>query len=432
MGLLDSLGGARGVGGAAQAVTGGVDAAATLARRDSFTSHWDDSGQVEWLDSTGIDLVRGQARLAGERVVDVETDGGVVRLTARHAVVVATGSEPMVPPVDGLAEANPWTSREATAAEQVPESLLVLGGGVVGVEMATAYRDLGAEVTLVVRGDRVLAGAEPFASEALGESLAGLGVDVRYRTEVTAVRRDDAGVVAELRSGEVVRAAQILVATGRRPRTGELGVESVGLEPGAPIAVNDQLEATGVAGGWLYAVGDVTGRVGTTHQGKYDARVVGDVIAARFGQGGSAEAAQGAPSEASRGDQLYTRFSAGADHGAQPQVVFTRPEVAWVGRTAEQARAAGIDVRVLDVPLRSAAGTSLHSDDADGQVRLVLDEVRGVVVGATFVGPGVAEMLHAATIAVVGEVPLDRLWHAVPAYPTMSEVWLRLLEAAGL
>jgi dihydrolipoamide dehydrogenase len=417
------LAAARGVGGAAQAVTGTQDVAATLARRDVFASHWDDAGQVGWLDSTGIDLVRGQARLTGERAVEVTGQGGgTVTLTARHAVVVATGSEPVVPEIDGLATARPWTSREATSAQEVPASLVVLGGGVVGVEMATAYADLGARVTLVHRGDRVLAAAEPFASEAVVSALADLGVDVRMRTRVVRVERDDSGVTVHLDHGEPVRAAEVLVATGRRPRTADLGLESVGLTPGAPLSVDDQLQVRGVPGRWLYAVGDVTGRVGTTHQGKYDARVAGEVVAARFGGGADPTASA----------ERFSRYSAGADHAAQTQVVFTRPEVAWVGLTERAAREAGVSVRVIDVPRSSAAGTSVHSDDTSGQVRLVVDADRDVVVGATFLGPDVAEMLHAATIAVVGEVPLTRLWHAVPAYPTVSEVWLRLLEAAGL
>lgn len=420
------LAAARGVGGAAQAVTGSVDVAATLARRDYFASDWDDAGQVRWLDGAGIALVRGHARFTGERAVEVSReDGATVALSARHAVIVATGSEPVIPDVDGLATARPWTSREATSAQEVPASLVILGGGVVGVEMATAYADLGARVTLVHRGDRLLAAAEPFAGEALAESLAAMGVDLRLRTAVTRVERDDEGVIVRLGDGGPVRASEVLVATGRRPRTTDLGLDAIGLAPGAPLTVDDQLQVAGVPGRWLYAVGDVTGRVGTTHQGKYQGRIAGDVVAARFGPDADD------PAAASAGP-LLSRYSAGADHGAQTQVVFTRPEVAWVGHTERRARDAGLDVRVIDVPLGSAAGTSLHSDDAAGQVRLVVDVERNVPVGATFVGPDVAEMLHAATVAVVGEVPLDRLWHAVPAYPTMSEVWLRLLEAAGL
>lgn len=418
---------ARGVGGASQAVTGGVDAAATLARRDSFTSDWDDAGQVRWLEGAGIALVRGHARFTGERAMEVtREDGSTVPLRARHAVIVATGSDPVIPDVEGLATARPWTSREATSVQEVPASLVILGGGVVGVEMATAYTDLGSTVTLVHRGDRLLTAAEPFAGEALAEALESMGVDLRLRTTVTRVERDDDGVTVHLGDAGSVRGTEVLVATGRRPRTTDLGLDTLGLAPGSPLTVDDQLQVAGVPGRWLYAVGDVTGRVGTTHQGKYQARIAGDVVAARFGSDADD------PTASALAGPLLSRYSAGADHAAQPQVVFTRPEVAWVGLTERRARDAGLDVRVIDVALRSAAGTSLHSDDAAGQVRLVVDTHREVPVGATFVGPDVAEMLQAATVAVVGEVPLDRLWHAVPAYPTMSEVWLRLLEAAGL
>ncbi|HQY34545.1 NAD(P)/FAD-dependent oxidoreductase [Actinotalea sp.] len=421
------LAAARGVGGAAQAVTGGVDPAAVLARRDAFASHWDDGSQVAWLAGAGIDLVRGHARLVGPRRVEVATGDGALTLVARHAVVVATGSEPVLPDLPGLAQAVPWTSREATAVHDVPGSLVILGGGVVGVEMATAYADLGAAVTLLVRGDRVLTAAEPFAGRAVGEALVGLGVDVRYGARPTGVTRDTDGVVVELArvgdaAGERVRADELLVATGRRPATGDLGLATVGLEPGSALVVDDALQVTGVDGGWLFAVGDVTGRTTTTHQGKYDARVVGDVVAARFGPGGS-----GAPD----GAAPWSATTATADHAAVPQVVFTRPEVAWVGLTEAAALVAGHPVRTVQVALRSAAGAALAGDDVDGTVQLVVDTEREVLLGATFVGPEVAEMLHAATIAVVGQVPIARLWHAVPAYPTTSEVWLRLLEAYG-
>ena len=417
------LAAARDVPGAAEAVSGTLDVQAVLARRTVFTHDWDDASQVDWLQSTGIDLVRGHARFTGPRTVEVTSEDGPRTLVARHAVIVATGSEPVVPPTAGLATARPWTSREATSVDEIPSSLVIIGGGVVGVEMATAFTDLGCAVTLVVRGERVLAGAEPFAGDALGQALRELGVDLRLSTEVASVVRDEAGVTLTLEGGETVRAAEVLVATGRRPRTGDLGLGTIGLTPGRPLAVDAHLQVTGLAEGWLYAVGDVTGRTATTHQGKYDARIGGDVVAARFGTSGDSAVVSTRP---------FSRWRADADTAAVTQVVFTRPEVAWVGRTQAQAVADGLSVQCLDVELGSVAGTYVMGDTASGRVRLVVDEDRQVIVGATFVGPEVADMLHAATIAVVGEVPLARLWHAVPAYPTMSEVWLRLLEAAGL
>lgn len=416
---------ARAVPGVAELLTGTLDPAQVLARRDVFTSHWDDRSQVEWLDSAGLGLLRGTARFTGEKElrVDNEEDGSSTRVIARHAVIVASGSEPVIPDVPGLAESTPWTSREATAVEEVPSRLAVLGGGVVGVEMATAYRDLGAEVTLIVRGGRLLTGAEPFAAEEVGTALRELGVDLRFDTETTAVRRDADGVHLTLsgpQGEQTVDADELVVATGRRPRTAELGLDVLGLDR---ITVDDALQVPGHD--WLFAVGDVTGRTATTHQGKYDARVAGDAVAARFG---SDDALRDAEREA--GD--WSRFRATADHAAVPQVVFSRPEVAWVGQTEQQAKDAGRSVRTVSYAIGSVAGASVSADGYQGTAQLVLDRDSHVILGATFTGPDAAELLQTATVAVVAGTPLSRLWHAVPAYPTVSEVWLRLLETAGL
>jgi len=431
-----ALAAARGVPGAAAAVTGDVDVAGAFARRDEVTHHWDDGSQVEWVQGAGIALLRGHARFTGPRTLEV----GSTTVSARHAVVVATGSVPVVPDVPGLADLPPWTSRDATSARDVPGRLAVLGGGVVGVEMATAFADLGSEVTLVVRGDRVLTGAEPFAGEAVADALRERGVTVLFGAEAQSARRGSEGVQLQLSTGTTIVVDEVLVATGRRPATADLGLETLGLRPGAAIEVDDALQATGVDGGWLFAAGDVSGRTATTHQGKYDARVVGDVIAARFDPRASAadspEGATAGDRALSAGDERsaapWSRYRATADLGAVPQVVFTRPEVASVGLTEAAARRKGLDVRVLGYDLQDVAGASVFAKDYAGHAQLVVDDARGVIVGATFVGPEVAEMLHAATVAVVGEVALDRLWHAVPSYPTVSEVWLRLLETAGL
>ena len=305
--------------------------------------------------------------------------------------------------------------------------------------MATAFADLGTHVTLLVRGERLLSAFEPFASEAVAASLRALGVDVRLGTQVVEAHREDGGVHLRLSTGSVLVAEQVLVATGRRPATSELGLETVGLRPGAALTVDDSLAVKGVTDGWLFAAGDVTGRVATTHQGKYQARVAGDVVAARFAAPGTADAAAPAvpgseqpTAAAESGAGAWSRYRATADHAAVPQVVFTRPEVASVGLTEEAARDAGLTVRTVEYAMGSVAGAAVSADGYEGTAQIVVDTERGVIVGATFVGPDVAEMLHAATVAVVGEVPLDRLWHAVPAYPTVSEVWLRLLETAGL
>ncbi|MBX6765780.1 MAG: NAD(P)/FAD-dependent oxidoreductase [Actinomadura rubrobrunea] len=410
-----ALADARRVAGAREATTGTLDAAAVFKRRDGFASHWKDDGQVDWLDSTGITLVRGHGRLDGERRVVVEEPGGGRRvLSARHAVAVCTGTRAALPNLPGLAEARPWTSREATSASTVPDRLAVVGGGVVGVEMATAFRALGSEVTLVVRGSRLLPRMEPFAGELVADSLRAAGVDVRFGVSATAVRRDGP-VVLTLDDGQELTAGEVLFATGRAPATSDVGLETVGLEAGKPIRVDDTGLAVGVPGGWLYAAGDVTGRALLTHQGKYQGRIFGTVIADR-----------------AAGRELdlapWGRSVATADERAVPQVVFTDPEVAAVGLTLEQAEQRGHRARAVDYDIGNVAGAALYADGYQGRARAVVDLDRESLLGVTFVGAGVAELLHSATIAVAGEVPIARLWHAVPAYPTISEVWLRLLE----
>jgi pyruvate/2-oxoglutarate dehydrogenase complex dihydrolipoamide dehydrogenase (E3) component len=415
---------ARQVPGAREAVTGDLDVAAVLRRRDSFASNWQDDGQASWLEQVGVPLYRGHGRIGSARVVEVTgEDGSTTTLTARHAVVVATGSGALVPDVDGLRDAAPWTSREAAAASSVPARLAVIGGGVVAAEMATAFSGLGSSVTVLAR-DGVLHLAEPFVGERVVESLRDNGVSVRIGAEAGSVKRDDDGTVSiTLTTGERVEADELLVAIGRTPNTADIGLDTIGLEPGSWLAVDDTLRVVDEAGepfdgGWLYAAGDVNRRVLLTHQGKYQARAAGDVIVAR------------AKGEAVEGGR-WGRHAATADERAVPQVVFTDPEVASVGLTAAAAEAAGLRIRVVDHDLTALAGSSLHAEGYRGHARMVVDEDREVVVGFTLVGPDVSELLHAATIAVVGEVPLDRLWHAVPAFPTVSEVWLRLLEAYG-
>ncbi len=410
---------ARRVAGAREAVRGRLDRDAVLHRRDGFTNHWDDAGQVRWLEGAHIDLLRGHARLAGPRRVEVTGDGGTNVLSARHAVVLATGSEPALPPVPGLDAARPWTTKEATSAKEIPARLAVLGGGVAGCELSQAFASLGSAVTVLEMADRLLGTFEPVAGELVAKAMEAAGITVRLGARVEGVSRDPrGGVTLTIAGGPEVKAGEILVAAGRRPRTTDLGLGTVGLEPGGWVDVDDSLAALGVEGGWLYAAGDLNHRVLLTHQGKYQARVCGDAIVAR------------ARGRVTPGD--WSPHTATADHRAVPQVVFTDPEVAAVGLTEEQARRAGIRIRTVDYPLGSVAGASLLADGYEGRARMVVDEDRRVLVGLTLVGQDVAEMLHAGTVAVVGEVPLDRLWHAVPSYPSMSEVWLRLLEAYGL
>lgn len=408
---------ARAVPGAAGAVEGGVDVAATLGWRDQIVHEWSDDGQVAWLESADIDLVRGHGRLDGERTVRVSAPDGSERvLRARYAVAVCTGSAALLPEIPGLAGAAPWTSREATAVQEVPDSLAILGGGVVACELATVFASFGTRVTMIARSS-LLGGVEAFASDAVTAALRDAGVDVRVRAEATAVRREKGGVVVTLDGDDdEVRAAELLVATGRVPRTDDVGLDAVGLRAGQWLDVDDTMRVRG--SDWLYAVGDVNHRALLTHQGKYQARAAGDVIAARaLGRAVN--------------DQPWGTHVATADRSAVPQVVFTSPQVASVGPTLAHAEDAGLRVRALDVDLAQIAGAATYAQGYAGTARALVDVDRGVIIGGTLVGPDVAEMLQALTIAVVGEVPLERLWHAVPAYPTVSELWLRWLEAFG-
>jgi dihydrolipoamide dehydrogenase len=400
---------ARRVPGAAEAVTGRIDVGAAFAQRDYQTSGWDDSGQVPWLTGKGVEVVRGSGRLTGERAVEVAlAGGGTRRLTARRAVILATGTHALIPPVDGLREAEPWDNRGATGAKELPERLLVIGGGAVGVELAQAFARLGSRVTLVEGGPRLLSREEPFAGEEVRAAFESEGIRVLLGTHLTSVARPGAGapVTARLDDGQEMTADEILVAVGRLPSTADLGLDTVGLTPGRYVETDDRLRARGVDGGWLYAVGDCNGRALLTHMGKYQARLAADFV--------------------------LGRDTATPDRGIVPRVTFTDPQVCAVGPTEEQAAAAGLEVRALTVGTGDVAGAYVLGNGIRGTSKLVLDARRNVVVGATFTGPDVQELLHSATVAVAGEVPLDRLWHAVPSFPTLSEVWLRLLEAAGL
>jgi pyruvate/2-oxoglutarate dehydrogenase complex dihydrolipoamide dehydrogenase (E3) component len=403
---------ARRVPGAAEAARGELDVAAVLRRRDEVVNDLDDSAHLPWLEEHSIELVRGDAMLTGEREVRV----GEELLHARRAVVLAPGSGAELPPIPGLMDAEPWTNREATTAKAIPASLLVLGGGVVGVEMAYAYATLGARVTLVEALPRLIAGEEEFASEQVRESLQELGVEIILGVKATAARRErgqggERGrgpVTLELDDGRSIDGDQLLVAVGRRPRTDALGLEALGLQGGRFVEVDETMRVPGHD--WLFVIGDANGRVLLTHMGKYQARVAAEHILGRTG----------------------ARAELRSDGRLAPRVIFTEPQVAAIGHTLASARDAGLNVRAVDRPVGANAGGSFVGRDAPGTARIVVDEDRRVIVGATFTGVEVAESLHAATIAVIGEVPLERLWHAVPSFPTRSEVWLRLLEGYGL
>ncbi len=416
----------RALPGVAEMLKGSLDVPAILARRDRFTHDHDDSGQVEWAGENGIDVIRGTARLTGERTVDVTAPDGATRtLRARHAVVLATGSTASIPPVEGLHEARPWTSRDVTNLREVPGRVAVIGGGVVACESATWLGGLGVrEVTMIEVEPSLLGHLEPFAGEIITQQFSRRGVTVRVGTRVQSVERpavQDTGIgrihggpATITAGGSTFEVDEIVVAAGRTPTSAELGLDVVGVAANAHgyIETDDHMAVPG-AEPWLYAIGDVCGRALLTHMGKYHGRVAGDVIAAR---------AEGRATDGLRYRDL-------ADHDVVPAVAFTDPEVASVGLTESAARAKGIDVEALEYDIGSVAGASLLHDGYSGRAKLVVDRAADTLVGATFVGSDIAELLHSATIAIVGKVRLETLWHAVPSYPTVSEVWLRLLES---
>lgn len=408
------------VDGAREAVTGSINTAGVFARRDRYVSNWDDTGQADGVSASGATLVRGHARLDGPRQVAVTAPAGdEVVLTAGHAVVICTGSRPVLPDVPGVAEAQPWTNRRATDSGEVPDRLAIVGGGGVAVEMATAWQGLGSSVTLLARRSGLLPRMEPFVGEYVGRGLADAGVEVRVGVSVVQLRRPEAAgpVTLDLDDGTELQVDDVLFATGRAPLTEDIGLETVGLTPGSWLDVDDTCRVTASDDGWLYACGDANHRALLTHQGKYQARIAGAAIGAR-----------------AAGQSLDTNpwgaHATTADHHAVPQVFFTDPEAAAVGLSLTQAEQTGHRVHAVDVEIGDAVmGAKLYADGYRGRARIVVDLDGEYLLGATFVGPGVSELVHSATIAVAGQVPIDRLWHAVPCFPTISEVWLRLLEA---
>jgi pyruvate/2-oxoglutarate dehydrogenase complex dihydrolipoamide dehydrogenase (E3) component len=405
----EALAEARRVEGAAEAVTGGLDVQAVLDRRDEIIHGLDDAGMLPWLEDQGIELVRGRGRLTGERRVEVALNaGGTEELEARRAVFLAGGTFPKIPDIPGMHDVeDPWTNRDATTVKAIPDRLAILGGGVVGCEMAQAFQTLGSQVTLIEGERKLLPREEEFACVQVTEALEGFGVEIIMGEDATRIEQRDAVVAVTTQAGTTVEADRVLIALGRVPDTATLGVEDLGLPSGESIQVDEHCQVPGHE--WLYAIGDINGRALFTHMGKYQARIAADHVLGH--------------------DRA---ISHGADGPLSPRVIFTEPQVAAVGHTEATARAAGLDVQIVETSTSGNAGGSYYGHNAPGTSRLVIDRERRLVVGATFTGAEIAEMLHAATIAIVGEVPLDRLRHATPSFPTRSEVWLKLLGAAGV
>jgi dihydrolipoamide dehydrogenase len=376
-----------------------LDPAAVLARRDEVVHNHEDSVQLPWLEEHGVDLHRGAARFDGERRVRIGDE-----VLSATAVVLATGSGAAMPPIEGLDAVEAWNNRQGTAANEVPESMIVLGGGPVGCELAQVWASLGTSVTLLEGGARLLPREEEFAGEEVAAALRErFGVDVRTGAEVTRVGEDGGRIAADLDGGERIEAERILVAVGRVPHTAELELGAAGVEAGEHgfLETDSRLRVGGRQ--WLYAIGDVNGRALFTHVGKYQAWVAAENLLGR-------------------------EVELAAEAIGPPRVTFTDPQVAAVGKTLEQAREAGLDARAVDVATDGTAGASFQGKETGGTSRLVVDQATETIVGATFTGFETADFLHAATIAIVGSVPIPRLRHAVAAYPSRSEIWLKLAE----
>ena len=389
---------AKRVPGTAEAVTGEIGVEAALARRDEVIHDLDDSAQLPWLEERGIDVIRGEGGLDGEKTVKV----GNETHTATKAVIVSTGTGAAIPPIEGIDEVYTWNNREATTAKQAPASMIVLGGGPVGCELSQAWASFGTKVTLVEPEPRLLAREEPFAGEQVAASLQNnYGVDVVFGALARKVSQSGDTITVELSDGQTLEAEKLLLATGRKPMLDGLGLESIGLDTSGFIDVAENMTVEGHD--WLYAIGDINGRVLLTHIGKYQAWIASECIMGRA----VAEIAE--------------------PYGS-PRVTFTDPQVAAVGITESDARPAGRDFDIVEIATGATAGASFYGKDVDGTCRLIVDRSDETIIGATFTGFETAEMIHAATIAMVGEVPMSRLRHAVPSFPTRSEIWLRLAE----
>ncbi|MFL0243491.1 dihydrolipoyl dehydrogenase family protein [Mycobacterium sp. SMC-18] len=408
LGLAKAVPGVREAVGHAQ-----LDIAAVFAKRDAIVDHLNDDGVTGALQQGGLAVIHAHGRLTGPRRVTVtHSDGREEMIRARHAVVLATGTRPAIPDIPGLAEARPWTNRDLAAMTHVPPRSLIIGGGVVGVEFATILAGLGSQVTLLARGDTLLRNSETVATEMVTDSLRHKGVDLRFHTHLSRVTRPVAGGVVRATTGdETIEVDEIVIAAGRVVNTDALGLETVGLHAGAFVAVDDHLQAQGVDGEWLYAIGDTTGRALLSHLSQYHAVVVADVIAAR---------AQGRQLGA---DELIARDSYNLS-----QVIYTDPQVIEVGRTEEQARADGFSVTTATARYpESVPDLALFRDGFNAWAKLVIDADTNTLLGATFVGPEFAELAQAATLAVVAKVPVEVLRHVVAPHPSINQVWNPLL-----
>jgi len=364
------------------------------AYRDTMVRHLDDSAQVSGYREEGVDVFRGEGRIAGRG--HVEVDGQVLQT---DRVIVATGSDASIPPIDGLEQAGYWTNREATTLAEIPESIVILGGGPVGVELGQLMRRFGARVTIVEHGERLLSREGPAVGELIAQSLRDEGLEIRLGAKATAVERRDGERMVRLDDGDQVSGRELLVATGRAPRVHGIGLESIGIDPDPEgLEVDERCRAA--EGVW--AIGDVTGVMALTHVGMYQGRITAQDIA-----GGQPR----------------------ADYAAIPRVVFSDPEVAAVGLTEQQARQDGIEVATARVALAEAiARPSTYEENPRGDLGLIADNQRQVLIGAWAVAPMASEWIHYAALAIKTQTPLAVLRDTVAQFPTFTEAYLNGLE----
>ncbi len=398
-----------------------VDMEGVWSYRDVCTIGWHDDLVFAAVEGMGVNIIRGHASIEGQKTVEIKdwhSDESVAVTAA--AVVVATGSEPIIPDIAGLAESGYWTPREAVSAKEVPARLIVLGAGPVGAEMATAYSQFGSHVTLITTQTRILPKLPEEVSSRLAASMAKLGVDLMTKTLVQAVEKGDNGVVVRYGDERIIEGTNILVATGRKTRTSGIGLASLGgFDEGAPISVDESMCANAAPGGWLYAVGDSNGLAHTTHMGMYQSVVCANSIVAK--NRGVYE------DQMKQGNDLL--FSRSHSERAIPQTCFTDPQVSWVGMSLDDAQKIGLEARCVSV---NTGGTGTHTflygEGYDGWAQWVVEVGTGKLLGAVFVGRGVANLLHASTVAIVGEMTWRQLFHAVPSFPTLSEVYQLLVQ----
>ncbi|KAL4901557.1 hypothetical protein BDW74DRAFT_181568 [Aspergillus multicolor] len=428
----ESLSASRGLSGARELISPQpqINVQGVFSRRDAFTSRWDDSAIVDISLEQGCTVVRGRGRLLSERTVAVtNVNGEKVVVAATQAVVLATGSDPVIrtgaSAIAGLSDVPFWTPREATAADMVPAHLVIVGAGPVGCEMATAYAGFGGRVTLLNASAEILPALEARAGMIVREALRDAGVDVRVSVRATRVRKNaDDTVAVELSDGSVLSGTTLLVAAGRTPRTREIGLEELGIKLSSRgrLGVDASLAVKGASGRWLYAIGDANGLSPTTHMGSYQARIAANAIIARA-QSPSATAV------GSLDTIPWSRFADTADEKAVSGVIFTDPNVAYVGLTVAEAEKRGMKVKAVEAEFEFP-GAWVHAEfNYKGWANWVVDTEKKVLVGATFVGREAADLVHASTVAIVAEIPLDRLRHAVPPFPTVSEIYTVLFAA---